>query len=322
MQFTPQKKRTFLIIVGAIVLISLTVFFLVSSWEAIATRRAADAFEKYLFNDFNIANLAESGRGAPYDHYLSRVIESNIRVIGLEREDMADFFQDIDLEKYEKRAKEAESLFLTQREESLEEYHPLWTLMPYCMAQWANRNAQDIDILEFKEQISENLVFVKALEYWRDYFDKKDWQEENLSTVLGIVISESLCGDMQNINVENWSKKTIEVEIGAIDLSEKMRHSSEKIQILINLHGRINQIAQMPPYERLEEICIMPSEKTILTGDVCDAHYYYRNKRFCLERGWTEYDRIGKYLKERHSNPEKLICQIGLLRSFRGYFQH
>ncbi len=312
-----QKKRKILII-GAIVLIFLTVFFSISFWRAMNIRRAADSFKEYLLYDLSAAELDESGRGPTFDFYLYGLIESTIMVVELEEEGVLDFFQEIDLERYEKRAKEAEKFFLTQCEKTPEECHPLWSAMPYCMAQRGNKEAQGTSDSEFKKQIREVPAFVETLEYWRNYFEEREWQKEDLGAVLGVVMSEHLCGDMQNIDVASWSKKTIGVETDTDDLSEKMRHSSEKTQILSHLHNRARNIDQIPSYEGLEKVCIMPSERAILAaGSVCDLHYYYRNKVFCTGSSRVDY-RITEHLEGRHSNPEKIICQLGLWWRSRG----
>ena len=318
MQFTPQKKRITLIITGAMILISLTVLFLIFSWQAFDTRRAADNLENYLLNEFNIAELNKSKQGPSYDHYLYQLIESGIKTIELAGEDVTDFFQNVDLEKYERSAREAESLFLTHCSRSPEDCHPLWSIAPYCMAQWANLSVQNIGAGRPAGQIRENRVFVEALAYWRDYLNNKNWGKEDLSAVLGVVASEQMCGDMKNINIESWSQRTIEVETEAADISQNMRYNYERIQILWLLHDTPDTVFMLPSYEGLERACITPSEKAILqTEDICNVHYYYRIKRFCIETGWREYNKVGEYLKERHSDPEKLICQIGLLHAFR-----
>lgn len=315
------RKKQIVLIIGAAVLIFLVIFSLSNFWQALDTRRAADDFENYLLNDFNLAEIDKSERGASFDYYLYHLIDSSIKTTELGGESAGFFFEDIDLEKYERRAREAESLFFTQCAKNPEECHPLWSIMPYCMAQRANLNAQNIGAAKPGEQIVENQVFIKTLEYWRDYLDNREWGKEDLSAVLGVVASEQMCGDMRNIDVESWSRKTIGVETETADIGQNMRHGYERIQILWFLHDRANTIIGIPPYEGLEKTCITPPEKTVLeTEDVCSVHYYYRIQRFCLEKGWVEYDRIGKYLKERHSDPEKLICQIGLLHSFRGLF--
>jgi len=306
-----QKQQTFLITAGAIILFALAGFFLSFLWQALHTERPVDNFKKYLLNDLNIEKLDESGRGPLYDFYLHRLIESNINSI-----EVGGFYHDTDLEEYEAYAREAEVLFLNQCEARPQDCHPLWSVMPYCMAQWT-RAARMFLIVDLEEQMRETPVFITTLEYWRGYLDEKEWQEDDLNAVLGVAVSEHLCGDLQNLNIEKWSEKTIGVGTTAADLGEKMKHNSRKIQTLIHLHGRVNRyggintVIDIPPYEGLEGVCIMPPEKEILTGDVCDLYYYYRNRTFCAEDIAIDY-RAEKHFKERYSNPQDLVCQIGL----------
>ena len=322
MQTKLRKKRVILTIAGAIILLSLAVFFLIPAFHIFYTKLTLDRFEEYLLNDFNLADLDESESGPLYDLYLHSQIESKIEVIGLEKEGVADLLSHKDLERYNRSTKEAESLFLSQCSAGSEECHPLWVILPYCMAQWADSLAQErhVDTLEFKKEINKNHFLVQALNYWRDYLDKKEWKEEDLSAVLGFVVSENLCGDIQNINVKDWSERAIRIEIEATDSSEKMRYIFEKMRIIVNLHDRVENISQIPSYEGLEEICVIPQEKTILAGGICDIIYYYRNRRFCIEEPKVEHKQIRQYLKERPSNPEEALCQIGLREWARNYF--
>ena len=128
MKFALPQKNLILIIAGVIILVVL-IIFLTSVFrketdtdreiididrETTDTGRAAANIENYLLNEFDTVRLEESERGPSYDFYLYHLIEGNIRLVELDREFISDFFQDIDLEKYEEKAKEAENLFLAK----------------------------------------------------------------------------------------------------------------------------------------------------------------------------------------------------------------
>lgn len=313
-----QKKRKLLTTAGIIILFASAGFFLSYLLQILDEGRTADSFKKYLLNDLNIVQLDESGRGPLYDFYLYNLVGSHIKAAEVD-----DFDRGTDLAKYEKRAKDAETLFLTQCDEARpENCHPLWSIMPYCMSQWVKEKRMPV-MSDFDEQAEKSPVFIKIIGYWREHLDEKEWQKDDLDAVLGFAISEYLCGDLQNINVEKWSEKTIRAEMGALDLSGEIKYDSRKIQTLIHLHGRvnahdrINTITDMPPYAGLKELCVMPSKEMVSAGDVCDLFYYYRNKVFCEEELAIDHQ-TEKYLKERHSNPEKLLCQIGLWQIIHG----
>jgi len=322
MQYKLRKKRIILTIAGGIVLVSLVVFFLINTFQVFYTKLTLDRFEEYLLNDFNLADLDESEFGPLYDLYLYTQIEQKIEVIGLEKEGVADFLPYKDLEKYDRSAKEAERLFLIQCSSGPEKCHPLWAILPYCMAQWADGLAQEryADALEFKKEISKNHFLVQALNYWRDYLDAKEWREEDLSAVLGFVLSENLCGDIQNLNIKNWSERVIRVEIEATEPSEKMRYIFERIRIIFNLHDRLENVNKIPSYEGLEDVCLMPAEDIIFAGSACDVIYYYRNKRFCIEDFKVDHGRLRQIFQERPLNPEEVLCQISLREWARIYF--
>ncbi len=322
MQTKLQKKQKILIIIGAIIFVSWTVFFLSSTFQVFYTKLTLDKFEEYLLNDFSLAALDESEFGPLYDLYLHSQIEGKIEVIGMEKEGVSDFLPHKDLERYDRSAKEAESLFLGQCVTGPEECHPLWVILPYCMAQWADNLAQDrhVDALEFKKEINKNNFLVQALNYWRDYLDKKAWKKEDLSAVLGFVVSENLCGDIQNINVKDWSERAIRVEIETTEASEKMRYIFERIRIIFNLHDRLENVNKIPSYEGLEDVCLMPAEDIIFAGSACDVIYYYRNKRFCIEDFKVDHGRLRQIFQERPLNPEEVLCQISLREWARIYF--
>lgn len=308
-----QKKYIVLIAAGIIILGALLVYFLVFP-------KADEELVRYLLEEFNISELEKSNNGDFFDKYLYLSIYSKIGQLAAD-ENRADILRARDLtelEKYEQRAKEMEVLFLNQCREDPKECHPFFIILPHCMVQWNNHRKQGVDTSEFRERMSENRVFIEALDYWRDYFSKKEWQKEDLAAVKGVVGGEYLCGDIKNIDAESWSKRIIRVETETVGPSEKIKYNHDKIEMLKVLHGG-NNILQMPSYEGLaEEVCFtFPEEATVLAGDICDFYYYNQSKIFCMQGTEISRDEIAKYFKERHLNPEKLICQIFSLRGYR-----
>lgn len=191
--------------------------------------------------------------------------------------------------------------------------------MPYCMS---SRNSWIIDGRDlgiFKKEISKDILYNRAIEYWRTYIEEKELKEDDLSTFDSVVLAEKLCGNLSQDDVENLLRKLLKIEIDQNQPIERTIYSLKKKVSVIKSLQDPDCFSRFSEFESLKHsICNkMPSIDEIeKLNDVCVTYNYYVVKNFCsrdaVVNSIRDYLLITKYLEERYSDSEEILCQMAI----------
>lgn len=313
-----NKKQSYAILMVIISSIALVSFTIIRQPYA-ELKQAEKSLENYLLNEFQIEEIQESGKGPSYDYYMHILIQSNIQIAaGLKSPGSNSESFDKNTDIYERTSIKTEKLFFQNCGGNPENCHPLNDIMPYCMLQFANNRAQGKEEYLIKEKMSRNNVFNSTIEHWKNKLAASEWKKEDLDMIKGIVISEALCGKMEKDKAYNWIDKIIRINIEETDLIEKLKLKNEKITLIFYLTKEHQERILPSENGQFSALCQTPLLNDVIESEsVCAAYHYYRIKRFCGEDAELNYYPVKKYFKEKYSDPEKLICQIALLRLSR-----
>lgn len=306
------RKKTFLIISIVVIIILIVTLFLPSCISSLKFKTAKSEFKDYFLNEFEIPTIESTKRDKPFDYYENTLVRQSIKY--LENRNALTPTEYLDI------AKDIKASFRNEcTEGNFEDCDPYKILMPYCMTNRTSWLINGGDLEVFKKEINEDIVYSKAIEYWKTYIEEKELEEDDLSAFIGVVVSEKLCGDLDQNDSENLLEKLLKIEINENQSIEKIMHSLKKKVSVIRALQDPNYFSQFSQNENLKySICnkIPSIEEIRKTNDVCAVYNYYIVKTFCdgglMINSTHDYSLITKHLEEKYFDLEKIVCQMGI----------
>jgi len=309
------KKKPFLIVL--IITIVVFIVILVSSLFIFPLRleSAKSDLKNYLLNEFKISTIKSTEESESFSSYERIFVKRSIKYL-------AEGGNKLSLIEYLNIIEGIKISFENEcTKENFEYCDPYKILMPYCIivkhpASWVDKENLEI----FKEDVDENITYNEAIKYWRTYIEKQELKEDDLSAFVGFVTAEKLCGELNQNDAENLLEKLLKIEIDKDQPVEKIVHSlKKKVSVIRELRELQdpNYFNQSPQYKNSNSLICnkIPSISEIKKiNDVCVAHDYYRVKAFCTKgpviNSIRDYLLATRYLKERYSNLDEIVCQL------------
>ncbi len=190
------------------------------------------------------------------------------------------------------------------------------TLLPYCMA-----NAVYKEEFETKDPF-ENPAFFDSMDHWQKHFNSTEWKESDLWDIWALTNIEMLCGNFNKQFATNTINKALGVSESQ-NPAEKIRAKWIKtsiIKTILNIENIKEYKASegFPSMEKMESLCETPPlEEIAKSNNVCAVSYYFRLKRFCNTKQFSqkEQELALPFLQARYSDIEKIHCQFDILQA-------